>query len=322
MGDKALDMGAAGYDFQYGDGLGYGDCESADGDGDGLAECAGDYWAEDCNLYPGSLPEGHPNFCDVSCPCHEGQGDCDTHAECESGTFCEQLVGTDYCSSCGTLRGEVLPVGHEQFCNPACPCEAGEGDCDTNADCATGLACVNDVGALYGFARGVDVCQGDCHTSAAGSASYCTSACPCEAGEGDCDTNAECAEGTWCEQVVGTDFCVECGTLRGVPLSPGHEQFCSPACPCGAGLGDCDTDADCEEGLHCQDNAGLRYGYSYNTDVCQADCHSSAAGSPSYCSVACPCEAGEGDCDSDAECVSGTRCGERLGTDYCEVIAG
>jgi len=45
-------------------------------------------------------------------------------------------------------------------------------------------------------------------------------------------------------------------------------------------------------------------------------CHHAKPGSGWYCSARCPCEAGEGDCDSDAQCVSGTTCKQNVGAKY------
>jgi hypothetical protein len=33
------------------------------------------------------------------------------------------------------------------------------GDCDGDSQCESGLSCVDDVGANYGFAGNVDVCE-------------------------------------------------------------------------------------------------------------------------------------------------------------------
>mmetsp|Transcript_142347 Transcript_142347/g.442632 ORF Transcript_142347/g.442632 Transcript_142347/m.442632 type:complete len:181 (+) Transcript_142347:89-631(+) len=49
--------------------------------------------------------------------------------------------------------------GSLNYCGRRCRCRAGEGDCDTNRDCMPGLRCVRNVGARYGFASGVDVCE-------------------------------------------------------------------------------------------------------------------------------------------------------------------
>ena len=49
------------------------------------------------------------------------------------------------------LGGNSFSVGRE--------CSAGEGDCDGDSQCQSGLMCSNDVGANYGFRAFVDVCE-------------------------------------------------------------------------------------------------------------------------------------------------------------------
>ena len=51
-------------------------------------------------------------------------------------------------------------LGDHDYCALYGPCSAGEGDCDGNAECQSGLTCVNDVGANYGYDAIVDVCEG------------------------------------------------------------------------------------------------------------------------------------------------------------------
>ncbi len=59
-------------------------------------------------------------------------------------------------SSAFKLTGNALwDWGH---CSPRNPCPAGQGDCDTNADCLTGL-CSQNVGAKYGQVSNMDVCE-------------------------------------------------------------------------------------------------------------------------------------------------------------------
>jgi hypothetical protein len=38
-------------------------------------------------------------------------------------------------------------------------CKNGEGDCDGDSQCESGLICVNDVGANHGWAPTIDVCE-------------------------------------------------------------------------------------------------------------------------------------------------------------------
>ena len=49
-------------------------------------------------------------------------------------------------------------LGDEDYCADCGPCAAGEGDCEAG-QCDSGLVCVQDVGANYGWASTVDVCE-------------------------------------------------------------------------------------------------------------------------------------------------------------------
>ncbi len=99
------------------------------------------------------------------------------------------------------------PLGHAHYCRDCGPCDAGEGDCDGNAQCADGLRCVNDVGADYGFPGYIDVCEpiASCLWPA-GHPHYCRDCGPCGAGEGDCDSDAQCGGGLACVDNVGADY--------------------------------------------------------------------------------------------------------------------
>lgn len=45
-------------------------------------------------------------------------------------------------------------------------------------------------------------------------------------------------------------------------------------------------------------------------------CHQDSLGDWSYCSYECPCYDGEGDCDSDLDCIAGTKCVSNSGQAY------
>ena len=51
-----------------------------------------------------------------------------------------------------------FPAGHASYCSSAHPCVGGQGDCDSNSQCAFGLVCKDNRGAQFGFASWVDVC--------------------------------------------------------------------------------------------------------------------------------------------------------------------
>ena len=119
------------------------------------------------------------------------------------------------------------------YCSTSCPCGTGEGDCDSDSHCKPGLKCVHDVGASYGATNTVDVCKpassapppapgGNCHKGSKFGWDYCTAACPCGTGEGDCDSDAECKSGLKCKHDVGSSYGVTstvdvCGSGSATP---------------------------------------------------------------------------------------------------------
>lgn len=161
------------------------------------------------------------------------------------------------------------------YCTPGCPCGAGKGDCDSNADCAEGLTCVADVGPSYGYGSGIDVCEATCSTGANGDWGYCTAGCPGDIGEGDCDSNADCLPGLVCKMDVGASYgfdpTMDMCERPCASGPPGGWSFCSASCPCGIGEGDCDSDSQCAPGLFCRANVGADYGYSADMDVCVSE---------------------------------------------------
>jgi hypothetical protein len=100
-------------------------------------------------------------------------------------------VGVGSCPSTGGGCHSGSPGG-ATYCSSSCPCDDGFGDCDSNAECASGTTCVNDVGPNYGWASWVDVCEGsapdpnscvgNCGGQAPGGC-WCDSSC---ASYGDC----------------------------------------------------------------------------------------------------------------------------------------
>ena len=68
-------------------------------------------------------------------------------------------------------------------------CSQLEGDCDFDDQCKEGLTCgANNCPASFGFDANIDCCYG----ATLGDKDFCTTDEPCEADEGDCDTNEQC----------------------------------------------------------------------------------------------------------------------------------
>jgi hypothetical protein len=47
----------------------------------------------------------------------------------------------------------------DDYCRDNGPCSEGEGDCDGDSECESGLICAQDVGADYGWGPLTDVCE-------------------------------------------------------------------------------------------------------------------------------------------------------------------
>lgn len=132
-----------------------------------------------CTGTPGAL-----NFCDA-CKCTAGQGDCAGNQQCAAGLICTRMgnqfgfasnidvclpahcsnttmdgdeTGVDCGGSCGTCLSNACTgtVGDANFCS-GCKCSSGQGDCDSNADCQTGLTC-QAKGRAFGFSSSTAVC--------------------------------------------------------------------------------------------------------------------------------------------------------------------
>ncbi len=208
-------------------------------------------------------------------------------AQAELAGIWDQIVDiTGSPTPCNATGCHTGSPGDWTYCSAACPCDAGFGDCDNDSECNSGLSCVHDVGANYGWGSTVDVCEstgggggGGCHTGSPGDWTYCSAACPCDAGLGDCDNDSECNSGLSCVHDVGAnygwgstvDVCESPGGGGGGchTGSPGDWTYCSAACPCGVGLGDCDNDSQCLSGLSCVHDVGANYGWGSTVDVCE-----------------------------------------------------
>src|SRR5262245_38784091 len=128
--------------------------------------------------------------------------------------------------------------GDYNYCNQSV-CNSGEGDCDSNAECAAGLICGKNNGALFGSPADWDYCVPP----------------HCQNGQQDGDE-------------TGIDIGGSCSTTPACPGVNGDPTFCTTACPCDVGEGDCDSNAECAAGLACGTNNGAQFGLAANLDVC------------------------------------------------------
>lgn len=276
-----------------------------DTDQDGAVSCGEAVYQFNYGRFDVAYREGLKNWLDVTNPC-----------DAEPGEW-------NYCgnSACGLL------------------CNEGMGDCDSDAECQPGLVCTQNIGANYGWLPTLDVCTqstasqsiNDC-TRQPGDWDYCLDPkCgPCAAGEGDCDSNSECQGGLVCLPNTGAiyGFPAAVATCGLAPTTlclrePGDWGYCSdPNCNlCTAGVGDCDSNSECQPGLECRSNIGANYGLPAAMDVCVIPTEricTKVVGDWGYCSdPACgPCQVGEGDCDQNAECDPGLFCAFNAGEPY------
>jgi hypothetical protein len=348
---------------------------------------------------------GYWEFCQIACPCLEGQGDCDSDLECADGLIChhpDSDAAGDYCVddpassySGGNIAGQkfyrtprrndiynvnqfdssrlvaydnlsLLPAPKQfseqsiilsaticqssqcegDFCNVECPCAEGEGDCDSDAECGSGLECGQDNGPEWGCGIYTDICidpanpdgpfqaaGGGCTGDLICGVDFCQPECPCIEGQADCDSDSECLGDLICTHDVGDDF--GCATDRDVctinpAISGGgcvnaarcDNDFCDPSCPCNQGHGNCSTDDDCVSGLVCAINVGENWNCPADTNICVVPstngggCNGDSQCDPGFCSVECPCLEGEGNCDHDSDCAADLRCEFNVGDSY------
>lgn len=258
---------------------------------------------------------GSSRQCSATCRCPQGGYDCDNDSECEDGFDCiqnagdragvQKFISACYMTDCGD-RVDTEP-GATDYCSWDCPCGEGVGHCESSDECLRGLTCSGD-GAQFGFAAGVDVCIPD----------HCKNAIQ------DADeTGVDCGG-------------FGCGRCDGCPLlTPGMgTEYCEANCPCEIGQGDCDADSGCRPHttdystsitVQCKDNIGEFYGLNTDWEVCErSDCTRSGPtatpGDASFCTTACPCASGFGDCDTDdgtnTDCLNGLKCVTDIGPNF------
>ena len=301
----------------------HGPCSAGQGDCDSDSECqsgltcvddvgANYGWRAIVDVCEATVNPGDNDYCRDHGPCSAGQGDCDSDSECQSGLTCVDDVGANYgwraivdvCEDPGSLGGN-------DYCRDHGPCSAGQGDCDSNSECQSGLTCVDDVGANYGWRAIVDVCEA---TVNPGDNDYCRDHGPCSAGQGDCDSNSECQSGLTCVNDVGANYGWRAIVdVCEATVNPGDNDYCRDHGPCSAGQGDCDSNSECQSGLTCVNDVGANYGWRAIVDVCEATVN---PGDNDYCRDHGPCSAGQGDCDSNSECQSGLTCVNDVGANY------
>jgi len=147
-------------------------------------------------------------------------------------------------------------------CTPSKPCGNGGGDCDTNSDCKQGHECGEDNCQTFhpSANKWADCCVEKKCGGGGDDWNCCTKNNPCPIGQGDCDNNSDCAEGLVC----GTDNCrdtnpdalqaADCCMEVKCQGDSTNWNCCNGSNRCSEGGGDCDEDADCQDGLKCGEN--------------------------------------------------------------------
>jgi len=172
--------------------------------------------------------------------------------------------------------------------------------------------------------------QGSLQCIAGSTDADCCKTKKCAEGEGDCDSDSECADGLVCgTNNCGAGFpnsdydcCVKPGSLQCIAGST-KADCCSVKGQCGEGEGDCDSDSECVNGLVCgTDNCGAGFPSS-DYDCCvkpgSLECLAGSA-TANCCTVKGQCAEGEGDCDSDSECADGLFCGnDNCGAGFTDI---
>jgi hypothetical protein len=176
----------------------------------------------------------------------------------------------------GAVNGAI------DYCNnPASTCASGEGDCDSDAQCAAGLICALNNGLKFGFPKAWDVC-----------------------------VPSHCSDGLQNSGETGIDCGGACGACTACVGTPGDRNFCV-GCQCASGQGDCDSSAECAPGLTCGTNNGSKFALPSSFDICvPAHCTNrvlDAASGETGVDVGGPCGTlcGNGVVDSGEACDDG-----------------
>lgn len=184
-------------------------------------------------------------------------------ADCRRPLFfgvSKQGVGQATCPIYNPLEGSG---GLTNFCTAACPCQVGQGDCDTDSECAGDTRCARDVGGGFGLPTDFEVCLPSWCVDTSGSPSLGALNCWRHQGETASDEGA-CAPTLF----LSKGKCQPCPAFDAAGPKPG---FCTPACPCGGGQGGCDADEDCRGGgkvQRCAPGEGAKFGLPNDYGVC------------------------------------------------------
>jgi len=260
--------------------------------------------------------------CTKETPCQLGQGDCDSDAQCAGSLICGRNNcpwgdGDDCCSDVSGLRCSGQNNG---CCTKENPCNVNEGDCDSDDECAGSYVCGKD-NCPWGDKD--DCCSLRCSGENDG---CCTKEKPCNVGEGDCDSDNQCAGSLVCGEDNcpwgdGDDCCVKEVCPEGGIGYPGNDiggrritkswEECSTLCR---------NEAKCKFWTFTPSH---HWCYIKTSDKGRKKLSNKISGSRECrrglrcsgqdngcCTKDMPCGEDEGDCDTDAECAGSLLCGK------------
>merc|ERR1711962_1570721 len=158
--------------------------------------------------------------CSSTNKCGLGEGDCDNDDHCQAGFKCGKGNCKDFhpgahnAADCCIKAGPTCDGSANAWscCSSTNKCGEGEGDCDNDNECQSGLVCGKD--NCQSFIPGANS-QADCcvkpavATNCNGSTSAwscCSANSKCGHGEGDCDSDNECQSGLKCGKDNCRDF--------------------------------------------------------------------------------------------------------------------
>jgi len=209
-------------------------------------------------------------------------------------------------------------VWHE--CTTSNKCGVGEGDCDSDNQCADGLFCGEDNCNNDALPNDYDCCETAlCQTFEPNPDDETLWNCcgrkqgGCGIGEGDCDYDTDCSGSLVCyvnncpTAPPGShlDCCAE-KNCNGGPLT---DECCTYHYQCGENEGDCDFDYECSDDLICKFDGCTNADTGMAFDCCQVSSKKGTNDDWNACNETNPCLEGQGDCDEDIDCDGDLICG-------------
>jgi hypothetical protein len=107
-----------------------------------------------------AVKSGCEGKCSASCQCGWTEIGCKTDRDCQSGLYCKirpqlgnrclkKKTGDNDDSNNTNNDCHEFKPGHGQYCSSSCPCKEGEGDCDNDSQCKSGLVCKQQSGTDF-----------------------------------------------------------------------------------------------------------------------------------------------------------------------------